>query len=74
MATIKPDLLKIKFFKEDSYTVKIYPDTAKKWRWLIKSSNGQILDSSSQGFASEQYCLKNLKLVGQKIADLTKDI
>ena len=53
MATIKPDLLKIKFFKEDSYTVKIYPDTAKKWRWQIKSSNGQILDSSSQGFASE---------------------
>lgn len=36
----------------------------KKWYWNAKASNGEIVASSSQGFASKQSALRNAAISG----------
>ena len=36
----------------------------KKWYWNAKSSNGEIIASASQGFASKQSAIRNASLSG----------
>ena len=38
-----------------------YLDNSGKWRWRRYSSNGRIVGSSSQGYASKQGCIENAK-------------
>ena len=46
------------------YNLEIYLDTAGKWRWRAVSTNGKIVGSSSQGFASKQSAQRNAILNG----------
>lgn len=40
----------------------ITQDKRKKWRWKLRARNGVTIDSSTQGFSSEQTCRKNIHL------------
>lgn len=44
--------------------MKFKPDARGKHRWSVKSSNGEIAGSSSQGFASKQKAQENAELLG----------
>ncbi len=46
------------------YSLEVYQDTAKKWRWKAVSPNGKTLGSSGQGFASKQSAQRNAILNG----------
>ncbi len=43
---------------------KFYEDAAGKWRWNRTASNGEIVGSSSQGYASKASCIENAKRNG----------
>lgn len=43
-----------------------------KWRWHLKVS-ADIIAASSQGYASRQHCIENLKKLGGYIAELDKE-
>lgn len=43
-----------------------------KWRWDIKVS-ADIIAASTQGYASRQHCVANLKKLGGYIAELEKE-
>lgn len=45
------------------YKREIYTDNRGKFRWRVTAKNGQIVDSSSQGFATVEICMKNIELV-----------
>lgn len=44
-------------------TLTFYKDKADKHRWRVKSENGEIVGSSSQGFASKQMAELNAHLL-----------
>jgi uncharacterized protein YegP (UPF0339 family) len=46
--------------------LKIYEDNAKKWRWDITEGT-DIVAASSQGYASRQHCIDNIKRIGEHI-------
>lgn len=39
-----------------------YEDAAGEWRWRVKGANGEIIDASSEGFASKQKAEENYDL------------
>lgn len=40
-----------------------YTDTANQWRWRVKSTNGNIIADSAEGYSSKQACEDGAKLV-----------
>lgn len=48
-------------------TVEFIKDVRGKWRWKVKSSNGEIVGSSSQGFATKQKAQENAELLGDQL-------
>ena len=42
----------------------IYKDNAGEWRWRRTASNGEIVGSSSEGYASKQSCIENARRLG----------
>ncbi|BAK70953.1 YegP family protein [Aliarcobacter butzleri] len=51
----------IKSAEKDIIT--IYQDNREEWRWRRKSSNGNIVGSSSKGYKNKQDCKDNVKLI-----------
>ncbi|WAG54384.1 DUF1508 domain-containing protein [Clostridium estertheticum] len=41
-----------------------YKDSADKWRWRKRASNGDIVLSSSQGYVNKADCISNAKTAG----------
>lgn len=44
----------------------------KKFRWRITGNNGEIIESSNQGFDSLRLCKNNLQLVSDILVDYLK--
>jgi hypothetical protein len=44
-------------------TIEFYTDNAGEWRWRLVASNGEIFESSHEGFASRESAERNLRLV-----------
>jgi len=42
---------------------KIYVDTSGDWRWRYKSTNGNIIADSSEGYRNKSDCLRGIELV-----------
>ena len=40
-----------------------YRDARGKWRWRVKSRNGEIVGASTQGFSNRSLCAQNAVLV-----------
>lgn len=55
-------------------TLDYYQDRAGKFRWCLKSSNGNKIASSSQGYATMIDCRKNAVLIGDLLGQLTMAI
>jgi uncharacterized protein YegP (UPF0339 family) len=47
--------------------VTLYKDRRGEWRWRIRSKNGRIVDSSSEGFRRRGTALRNLALTADAI-------
>lgn len=47
----------------DKLTFEVYEDNAKDSRWRAKSSNGQVVASSSQGYKAKADCEKAIELI-----------
>ena len=41
----------------------MYKDNAGEWRWHLKSTNGQIIADSGEGYVNKQDCLNGINLV-----------
>ncbi|RPI13296.1 MAG: DUF1508 domain-containing protein [Ignavibacteriae bacterium] len=41
----------------------IYKDKAGEWRWFLKSSNGNKIADSAEGYFSKKHCLDAIGLV-----------
>lgn len=41
------------------YTITIYTDNAGQWRWRRKSTNGNIVGASTEGYKNKQDCIDN---------------
>jgi len=52
--------------------IEYYKDKAGKYRWRVKSVNGEIIGSSSQGFASKQMAQNNVALLATHIVYVGK--
>ena len=55
---------------------RFYKDENGKYRWQIKADNGEIVDSSSQGFSSKQNAINNMlmthSMIGTMLARIAK--
>ncbi len=49
--------------REGSATIEFLQDSAREYRWRIKSRNGEIIGASSEGFSTMQNAKKNLSLL-----------
>jgi uncharacterized protein YegP (UPF0339 family) len=47
----------------DKLNFEVYEDNAKESRWRAKSSNGQVVATSSQGYKSKTDCEKGIELI-----------
>lgn len=43
--------------------LEFYKDASSKWRWRVTASNGKIVGSSSQGFASKERAEDNIVIL-----------
>ena len=41
-----------------------YKDDAGKWKWILKTPNGETIASSSQGYEKQVDCLRRIKALG----------
>ena len=41
------------------YSMDIYQDTKRRWRWRVKAPNGEVVGASSEGFVTEFECEAN---------------
>lgn len=44
-----------------NYTLTFYQDSHNEWRWRIKSHNGEIIASSSEGYVNKEACENNIE-------------
>lgn len=44
----------------------------KQWRWRLISSNGKVLDASSEGFFNKEDCIANARKTGWALIEQTK--
>jgi len=49
--------------------VKYYKDKRDKIRWRVVADNGEIVGSSSQGFANKRLAKANADLLAEALAD-----
>lgn len=49
--------------------VEMYKDTAGKWRWRAKASNGRIIGASTEGFSSKDACIRNINILSKNLSN-----
>lgn len=49
--------------------MEIYKDKRGKFRWRVVAKNGEIIGSSSQGFANRSLALDNIILLAEALND-----
>jgi uncharacterized protein YegP (UPF0339 family) len=52
--------------------MKFYKDKRGKWRWRVTGENGEIIGSSSQGFASRRLAKTNANLLAGELAEFVR--
>jgi uncharacterized protein YegP (UPF0339 family) len=52
-------MLNVDSAKKDE--IEVYKDKKGEFRWRRKSTNGQIVGSSSEGYSTKENCLNNIK-------------
>ena len=62
----------LNYYKSKKPRFEIKPDAKEKFRWHIYMSS-DIVASSSQGYATRELCLDNVKSIGRHIAELEKE-
>jgi uncharacterized protein YegP (UPF0339 family) len=50
-------------------TFEVYQDKAGEYRWRMRSSNGQVIASSGQGYKEKRSCLDGIESVKRHAAD-----
>lgn len=58
-----------KFFLHDKPTTEIYTDKAGKYRYRLKASNGELICTSEDGYASKDSCKKGIASLAKWAAE-----
>ena len=54
---------------KSSGTFEVYKDAGGKYRWRLKSTNGQTIATPGQGFAAKRGCMDNIESVRRAAAN-----
>lgn len=54
---------------KSSGTFEVYKDAGGKYRWRLKSTNGQTIATPGQGFADKRSCMDNIESVRKAAAN-----
>lgn len=55
--------------KKPAATFEVYQDRGGEYRWRLKSQNGNILATASEGYKGKRDCLANIESVKKAAAD-----
>ena len=59
---------KAKKSEKSAGTFEVYKDAGGKYRWRLKSTNGQIIATPGQGFSDKRSCMDNIESVRRAVA------
>jgi uncharacterized protein YegP (UPF0339 family) len=59
--------------KEITLTFEVYKDAKGEFRWRLKSSNGQAIASSGEGYKAKADCLHGIDLIKEGAAKAKTD-
>jgi uncharacterized protein YegP (UPF0339 family) len=60
---------KAKKSEKSSGTFEVYKDAGGKYRWRLKSTNGQTIATPGQGFSDKRSCMDNIESVRRAAAN-----
>lgn len=49
--------------KPEDYYFEVYRDKSEKWRWRLKSLNGNITADSGEGYANKSDCINGIEII-----------